>query len=347
MLHLRLSAGSAEGIRLQSLAVHASGSGNDAVELGTVALWRDADGNGLVDAGDVSAGTGAFAMDDGSVSFDLSAEPVIPAGGTALYLAAVSLKAGALSGSTFSFTTAPAGDVSAKGSSTSTPVTPSGGAVAGGPVTVATSGAGSLTLLPGPNGPAASTVAAPAQGVALLQAILTASSLEAVQVSRVRVSATGTGDDARILRASLIVDVDENGRISAGETALATASFSTDDGTADFGPLALNVAAGGRLVLLVAVDFGPERSAGTYALSVATAPDVSATGAVSGMGILATGAPVQGNPITVGSGLEMEPVYFFGGCGGGAGADAAGAGWVLLAAAALAALSATRRVARR
>jgi hypothetical protein len=348
MLHLRLSAGSAQGIRLQSLALSASGSGNDATELGTVTLWRDTGGNGLVDLGDAQAGTGTFTADDGSILFDLSAEPVIPAGGSVLYLAVASLQATAVAGSTFAFTVSPALDVVSEGATTSAAVTAEGNAVSGGPVTAATSGAGSLSLVPGPNNPAARGVGAPAQGVSMLQAILAASSLEAVKVSRVRVSAAGSGDDGRIATASLIVDIDEDGRVSAGETALATATFSANDGTADFGPLTLEIAAGGRVVFLVALDFGSDLSAGTYALSIASAPDVWAEGSTSRMGILATGAPVQGNTVTVGSNLEMDPVFFFGGCGGGAGAGGAAAGWALLALATLAALGAARcRIARR
>jgi len=56
MLHVKLTAGSAEAIDLQSLIVHSSGTGNDMAELGAVVLWRDADANGLADVGETQVG---------------------------------------------------------------------------------------------------------------------------------------------------------------------------------------------------------------------------------------------------------------------------------------------------
>jgi hypothetical protein len=342
MLHLQLTAGAAEGVRVQSLTIHATGSGDDAAELGTVALWRDVDGNGFADAGEPSAGTGTFTADEGTVTFTLTSEPAIAAGTTAWYLAAVDVRPAAMPGSAFSFSLTPTADVSATGASTSSAAEVSGAGVSGGVKTVATSGAGSLSLSLGPNGPPAGQVAAPASGVPVLQVSLAASSLEGVSVSRVRVGSSGTGDESRGVVARLYLDVNEDGAISASDLPLGTAvPILTDDGTAVFGSLSLTVPAGTRATLLVAFDFGGDRSAGTYGAEIGANADVEAAGSISGLGIMPTGAPVSGSMKEVVSPGVFEPAYFMGGCGGPVG-PAGWSAWLLLAAG-LAALRSLRR----
>jgi hypothetical protein len=342
MLHLALAAGAAEGVRVQSLTVHATGSGNDAAELGTVTLWRDVDGNGFADAGEPSAGTGTFTADEGTVTFTLTSEPAIAAGTTAWYLAAVDVRPAAMPGNGFAFSLTPSADVSAVGDSTSTAAEVSGTAVSGGEKTVATSGAGSLSLSRGANSPAPGEVPAPAAGVPMLQVSLAASSLEGVSVTRVRVGSSGTGDESRGVVARLYLDVNGDGAVSASDLPLGTAvPVLTDDGYAVFGGLSLTVPAGTRATLLVAFDFGGDRSAGTYGAAVDADADVEATGAVSGLGIMPTGAPVSGSTKEVVSPGGLEPAYFIGGCGGPVG-PAGWVAWVLLAAG-LAGLRALRK----
>jgi hypothetical protein len=80
VLHLRFSAGTAEGIVLQSLQVTGTGSGDDAVEIANVRLVRDVNGDGIVGSGDVEVDSDTYSGDEGAVSFDLSSETPLSGG---------------------------------------------------------------------------------------------------------------------------------------------------------------------------------------------------------------------------------------------------------------------------
>ena len=55
-------------VSVQSLTLHASGSGNDATDIAAVKLWLDRNGDGAVDAGDTLLASGRFGADDGDVT---------------------------------------------------------------------------------------------------------------------------------------------------------------------------------------------------------------------------------------------------------------------------------------
>jgi hypothetical protein len=341
MLHLELSAGQLEAIRLQGVTVRATGSGNDATELGAITLWRDTDGNGFVDMGEAQAAAGTFAADNGTVTFAPTAEPAIAAGTTAWYLVTADLRATVMPGSTFQLDVSPAADVTAQGWSSAAAAGIAGTDVWGGVVSVATSGAGSLQLSRGACSPGPGQVPAPAAGVPMLQVALAASSLEGVQVSRVRVASTGTGDESKGVTVRLYLDVNGDGQATASDVLLGTAPLAFDDGGVAFTGLTLSVPAGNRATLLVTYDFGGDRSVGTYTTAVDANADVEAAGSTSGLGILASGAPVSGSAQEVVGRGDMQPVFFIGSCGGPAG-PANGLAWLLLAAC-LAGLRALRR----
>jgi hypothetical protein len=288
MLHLKVRAGFAEDIRVLSIRVRAGGTGDDSTEITAVRLIRDVDGDGAVGVGDIQAGNGTFSADNGSVDFDTSAEPNIPAGTDMHYLAVCDFSATAFTGNDFSFTVAVPAGVNCQSGFSMTGVTPTGTAVFGGVKTLATSGVGSLTVTAGGNNPVAGTRGYPQNDVPVLQLLLTASSLEGANVSRIRLAAGGTGNESAGITAKLVRDSNGDGQVSTGDVTLSTGAISGDNGTVDFNGLAIVVAANSSVTLLAVYDFG--------------------AGTVPGTGPTLTLAPG-------GAGSGTGAVYFMGGCG--------------------------------
>jgi hypothetical protein len=78
LLRLLLTAPSHEELWVDAVTVAASGSANDALDVGGVSLVHDANGNGLADGGEPVLGTGTFAADDGTLSLsglDIELDP--------------------------------------------------------------------------------------------------------------------------------------------------------------------------------------------------------------------------------------------------------------------------------
>jgi len=344
MLHVRLGAGAHENIRLLNLQVNSSGSGDDSTEIVQVFLWRDVDGDGFARPGDFVVAADSFAADDGSVSFDLSAEPVLLAGGVIHYLVVCDLATSAVAGSGFTFqVNIPAGLV-CQGASSFGPVVPTGSAVVGGAKTIANSGVGSLALSMGPNSPASGTVTFPSSDAPMLQVILSASSIEGVGITRMLFTGFGGGDETKSITAKLYLDGDGDGLVSSGSTPLGTGTYGRDNGSVEFTGLALTVPAGVAVTLILAYDLGDGCLEGDYRASLAVDADVTASGETTHMGINAKGAPLNG-AIQVFSADSGRAVYFMGGCASGGHSPTGWAGYLLLLGACLA-IGALRRRAR-
>jgi len=69
MLQVRLTAPSHEELWVDAVTVRAGGTGDDALDVTSVALVRDLDGNGRRDGGEPTLAMGAFPADDGTVTF--------------------------------------------------------------------------------------------------------------------------------------------------------------------------------------------------------------------------------------------------------------------------------------
>jgi hypothetical protein len=196
--------------------------------------------------------------------------------------------------------------------------------------TVATSGAGSLQIALGANTPGGGSFTAPAGGVAMMQVLLTASSLEDVTVSRVRVTSLGTGDESSGVTARIFEDGDGDGTVSSGDSEIGSASFSQDNGAAEFTGLGLTVPAAGAVHLLLVYDFDGSASAGTYIVSIEAGEALEAQGTVSQLGVIAEGAPLSGPAQEVIFVPHTEATYFMGGCAAGGTTPAHWAGYLLL-----------------
>jgi hypothetical protein len=342
MLHVRLEAGASENIRLLNLQVNSSGSGDDSTEIVQVFLWRDVDGDGFARPGDFAVAADSFAADDGSVSFDLSAEP----GGVVHYLVVCDFGASAVAGSDFTFqVNVPVGLV-CQGASTLTPVVPTGSSVAGGAKTIACSGVGNLALSMGPNSPASGTVTFPSRDAPMLQVILSASSIEGVLVTRMLFTGFGGGDETRSITAKLYLDGDGDGQVSSGSTPLGTGTYDRDNGSVEFTGMALTVPAGVAVTLVLAYGLGDDCLEGDYRASLAVDADVTASGETTHMGINAQGAPLDG-AIQVFIADDSKAVYFMGGCATGGHSPTGWAGYLLLLAAGMVVLGLRKRVGER
>jgi hypothetical protein len=331
VLHLRFSAGTAEGIILQSLQVNGTGSGDDGAEIASVRLIRDVNGDGIAGSGDVEVDSDTYSGDEGTVSFDLSTEAPVSGGDSAWYIVAYDFSPFALTGNTFSCSVTLPGDMQCAGMISMSAVSATGGTVSGGVKTITTSGAGSLSVSLGGNNPTPGQVTYPAADVSMLQMSLTASSMEGVQISRIQISSAGTGDEASGVSVRLYDDVNGDGQFSAGDVQLGTGAFSSDNGTVTFTGLTLTVPAGQSVQLVVVYDFAEGLVSGTYGALLAVGEDVEAVGVNSSMGITPTGAPVAGGmQMLVGGSGDGEAIFFMGGCAGGVVGPTGWAGWLVV-----------------
>ena len=101
MLHFNLTAGTAQGVVMRSLAVAASGTGNDLADIGVVHFLEDVNNNGLYNSGETVLGYGAYTRDNGVISFEMAGGYELAAGASRAFLIVYDMKAGA-SGSTYS-----------------------------------------------------------------------------------------------------------------------------------------------------------------------------------------------------------------------------------------------------
>lgn len=119
----------------------------------------------------------------------------------------------------------------------------------------------------------------------------------ATTITRVRVTAAGTGDDAAdVSLVRLVLDRDADGTESAGDTTLASGHFAANDGTLDL-TLSRALAVGAAERWLVVYDLAGSASGGeTFRVSLAAPADVSSTqgapyfsGAIAGSAVTVAG----------------------------------------------------------
>lgn len=86
---------------LDIINIRATGTGHDVNHLVNVRLVNDANGNGIFDAGDTVLATDSYSLDNGSISFDLTAEPPFSPPETRNYLVLYDIDNSAPHGATF------------------------------------------------------------------------------------------------------------------------------------------------------------------------------------------------------------------------------------------------------
>jgi hypothetical protein len=101
MLHFTLTAGASQAVGIQSLAIAASGTGNDLADVKVVYFIEDLNNNGIYDSGETILGYGIYTRDNGMISFEMAGGYELAAGASRAFLIVYDMKAGA-SGSTYS-----------------------------------------------------------------------------------------------------------------------------------------------------------------------------------------------------------------------------------------------------
>lgn len=103
MISIVGGADAVENIFWTDITLQAFGSGNDAFDINAVRVWADNDNDGSVSPGDTLIGTGAYPVDDGSVTIALAPPPLVPANGTFPLVVSYVMNASAPVGATYQF----------------------------------------------------------------------------------------------------------------------------------------------------------------------------------------------------------------------------------------------------
>jgi hypothetical protein len=303
MLSLR-AGGGPSATTVSRVRISASGTGNDATGVASVRLAVDANQNGALDAGEAILASGVFAANDGFV--DLTPNRTLAAGAAEEWIVVYDFTSAPSGGQTFRARIGTAADVDSNLGDPYVSGTPAGaGGIVGATITIA----GLMAMSLGPMTPPARVVPTGSQGLAALQARLTADD-EAFDVTRIRFAAGGTVDDLlEVTSVRLYRDADGSGTVGAGDPILATGAFAADDGAVElaFAPVRINANASQDFLLVIDLS-GAATGGDTFRAIVPAAADVVASGVASGplpaSGPRAlTGAPIIGNLQTVGGAL--------------------------------------------
>ena len=302
-LQVRVDVGPGEDVDLTSLTVRAAGTADDTADVANATLYLDRGTTlGAVDAGDLMLGTAqVFAADDGFVTFSAAPLTSLTAGTDHRLLVAYRISVTANTPRLFTTRTGGAADIGGSGRASGLSAQTLGASITGGTKTIRR---GSLTLAAGANMPAATPVFPNAQNLSALQLALTAGFPESVQVNTVRVSASGSADEAQAAtRLKLVLDQNGDGFAAASDPVLGTSAIA-DDGAVTF-TLPATPAAGSLVVpagqtrnLLCVYDLsGLTVPPGDLRLALVAPTEVTTTGLVSLQPIPPTGVAITGNQI--------------------------------------------------
>jgi len=298
-LQLRAAA-SVQPLTLQQLTLTASVS--QAPVSDTVAgvdLFLDVNQDGLLDRSDRLLAVGGAPDSAGRVAFSALAVE-LPLDAAQFLLAAVNIASGATPGVRFALGLSQ--DTDALAESGFGPALTTGAPIVGATMTVA----GGLNVQA--SRPEADQVVSNDANALVALDLRVQAAWENFTLRRMTVSAEGSMDASSAVRGlSLIVDEDDDGMVSAGDTPIASGlTFPEGTTRTTFEGLEINVAAGATQRLLVVLDLdGTARVDQTLQLSLASDLDLVAEGDRRGLSS-PVGAPVAGDTFTVGASLQVS-----------------------------------------
>ncbi|MBI2060225.1 MAG: PQQ-binding-like beta-propeller repeat protein [Nitrospirae bacterium] len=303
LLQFSLTAGPTEEIRVTSLTVQASGTGDDAKGIRAVRGVVDRNGNGSVEEGETEIlSDRSLSSDNGAISWT-GLDLRLPAGSTQTWIVACDLTNQPVFGQTFALTI-PVDGILGKGMGSGKPFKVAALPLAGPAKRI--SDKTSLTVSLDPAKAAPLKVGPNAVGVPVLSLRLSAGSVEDVRVRSLTVSDRGSGDEVRSVREiRLIEDSNANGSADPGETLLGSPqrfarAEETENAVARFEPLALVVPVGAALPLLIVYDFTDAlRHGEDFPAGIDAGSGIVAEGAVSNAAIEVMGLPLSGPKVTV------------------------------------------------
>lgn len=280
-------------VTVTSLRLTPTGSGDDAAGIWQAHVRIDSNGDGRYNAGEPLFADYTYATDDTWQA--VPGSYAIPAGTKAHFLVLYDFDASAATGSDFRANIAATNHITAEDAGAS-PVAATGTApVRGAVITIVEKG--TLAAQAGSHNPPDGGALAGATNMPVLQLELQVGAIEDVIINSLTVHATGTTDDSTdITRVRVYKDADGDGGVGAGDTELASGQYSVDDGGLIFGSVGLVIVAGQTANLLITYDVAATAQSGsTFGTYIANAVEIGATGAVSSLGIPATGTfPISG-----------------------------------------------------
>lgn len=143
MLQLKLTAGSVEDVRITSIALSASGTGDDKNGISIIRLVLD-NNNGVYDQGEILLSYGQYVRDDGIVMLNIENGYVIQTSHAVYMIVVYTMTDSSSNGDTYSFQVA---SVSATGATSGTQVTPTGFPINSATKTIVATGATTTTIL--------------------------------------------------------------------------------------------------------------------------------------------------------------------------------------------------------
>ncbi|HES59488.1 MAG: T9SS type A sorting domain-containing protein [Calditrichaceae bacterium] len=303
-IQLNVAAGGNEDVTVSAFTFRLSGTFDDGTDFAASAfqLYIDDNNNGALDSGEPQLdGNQTCFSDNGFVTFTGFSEH-IQANTNKNYILLTSLNGNASNFENFRVSFVNSTDITATGDNTGNPVYANGVPVQGGLFTIGATG--SLTLSLGTNTPPAGTESNSAANVEMLQMKLTASGVEAINISQIIFTASGTGHDRNDVvnnSVRLYRDNNDDGLLDAGDTQLGTGlSFSGDDGTVTFNLSGVSIPAGSYQNWLLVLSFDGSAANGvTFRAGIYNAAQITSTGATSGNPITETGFPMAGNYKTI------------------------------------------------
>jgi hypothetical protein len=120
MIQIRVAAGSYEAVKITSIGLIASGTGDDKAGVSIIRLLLDSNNNGAYDSGDELIGYGQYVKDDSFATINLQNGYMVPASSNVSMLIAYTMSSSVSSGETFSFKIA---SVTATGTQSGQPAT--------------------------------------------------------------------------------------------------------------------------------------------------------------------------------------------------------------------------------
>ncbi len=296
VLQLKLKNTGQEDVDVSSITLTARGSVDDVADITAVKLYFDQDEDGELDVADPQLGTDqTFAVENGTVTFTFAARTILQ-GDSELYLGVVDMAGTADHFETFQLGLAQGTDVSVQETVSGDPVTVGGAPVYG--TLFRIQGVGQIQVAEGTNSPADGGVPEGATGAVVLQLEVTAGNAEAINLSSITLTASGTLNDATAFTSvELYRDANNNGVYNAGTDPQIDTdkTYAADDGTVVFDLTGKTLNAGQTENWLVVYDLtSPLTPNLTFQVILDQATHISGIGATTSNPALIVGTPVIG-----------------------------------------------------
>jgi hypothetical protein len=305
MAQISLAVDDTEDIRIDSLVLTASGSGNDVTELEAatgVRLYVDVNGDGLLDAGDTMIQELAYTIDNGNAVFTLTR--TIGKGTTENLLVVYDFDTSTVNqigGSTFTFSVEPSTDVTAVALTSGGSPLISGSQFNGIMATVT----GSVTLGKGPYFPPSFNVSSHASGLTVLQLDIGVDAAEDVSLTSLTINAVDASpsqdlaEDTAVISATLWADVDGSGTLTGGDVGLGTSqSYAQNNGSVTFTGFTRTISRSTSEYWIVVYNIDVATGGDNFSVRLDQDTDLSGSGVLSARTPFISGAPIPGDVFT-------------------------------------------------